>query len=224
MQPTIKLTKRLLGAAILSAALITPAIASAQSYANGGQSQQIAGTVASVNDTWNITVHDARGYADSVELHQGTIINPTGLTLEPGMNVTIDGYTDGPNFDATEIDTPYHYSGPAPVAVYYGSGAWYPGYAQGWGPSFTLSFNVGTRSWQQRPFASGGRFQQAVSQPRAAYAQQQRTFAAPPVQQRAFAAPQAQQQRQFAAPAQRASVPTRNAAPASRGQDHRRGQ
>ncbi len=41
-----------------------------------------------------------------MDLHQGTIINPTGLTLEPGMNVTIDGYADGSNFDAMEIDTP----------------------------------------------------------------------------------------------------------------------
>ena len=72
MKPTTKLlTKRLLGAAILSAALITPAIASAQDYASTGQDQQIQGTVASINGTWNLTVADANGYADSVELHQG---------------------------------------------------------------------------------------------------------------------------------------------------------
>src|SRR5471032_1643605 len=144
---------RLLGAAIAAAALISPVLASAQDYTsyNGDANQQIQGTVAAINGAWNLTVHDANGYADSVELHQGTIINPTGLTLEPGMNVTIDGYADGPNFDATEIDTPYQYNGPAPVAVYYGPGSWYPGYAQGWGPSFTLAFNIGSRSWQQRP-------------------------------------------------------------------------
>jgi hypothetical protein len=116
-----------------------------------------------------------------------------------------------------EIDTPYQYSGPAPVAVYYGPGAWYPGYAAGWGPSFSLVFNVGSRSWQQRPFAYGGQVRQAVSPPAGwqnrphgyignaggspgvAYAQPQRQFAAPQAQQRQFAAPQAQQ-RQFAAP------------------------
>jgi hypothetical protein len=212
-------SKRLLGAAILSAALITPAIASAQDYASAGQDTQIQGTVASVNGTWNITVADANGYADSVALHQGTIINPTGLTLEPGMNVTVDGYADGPNFDAMEIDTPYQYSGPAPVAVYYGSGSWYPGYAAGWGPSFSLVFNTGSRSWQQRPFAYGGEVRRPEAPPegwqnrphgfignegssrRVAYGSQQRQFAAPPVQQqRQFAAPQVQQQRQFAAP------------------------
>src|SRR5580693_9386 len=200
-------TKRLLGAAILSAALITPAIASAQDAPD----QQIQGTVASINGTWNITVADANGYADSVDLHQGTIINPTGLTLEPGMNVTIDGYPDGSNFDAMEIDTPYQYSGPAPVAVYYGPGAWYPGYAAGWGPSFSLVFNVGTRSWQQRPFAYGGQVRHAMAPPAGwqnsphgfvgtrgvAYNAPQRTYAAP---QRTFAAPQAQPQRQYAAP------------------------
>ncbi len=56
-------SKRLLGAAILSAALITPAIASAQDYAPAGQDQQIQGTVASINGTWNLTVADANGYA-----------------------------------------------------------------------------------------------------------------------------------------------------------------
>jgi hypothetical protein len=216
-------SKRLLGAAILSAALITPAIASAQDFAPaGGQDQQIQGPVNSIDGTWNITVADANGYADNVALHQGTIINPTGLTLEPGMSVTIDGYADGPNFDAMEIDTPYQYSGPAPVAVYYGPGSWYPGYAAGWGPSFSLVFNAGSRSWQQRPFAFGGQVRRPVAPPqgwqdrphgyignngnpgpshRVAFAPQQRQFSAPQgQQQRQFAAPPVQQQRQFAAP------------------------
>lgn len=222
-------TKRLLGAAILSAALITPAVASAQDYAYGGD-QQIQGTISSINGTWNISVDDDNGYVDSIELHQGTIINPTGLTLEPGMNVTIDGYADGPNFDAMEIDTPYQYEGPAPEAVYYGAGVWYPGYAEGWGPSFSLVFNVGTRSWVRRPFAFGGQVRRPIAPPsgwqnrphgyigaagggfpHVAYATQrrypqaqaapQRQFSAPAPQQRRFSAPQ-QPQRQFSAPQQ----------------------
>jgi len=215
--------KNSLIAAVAAAALITPAVASAQdaSYADSGANQQIQGTVAAINGTWNISVDDANGYTDSVQLEQGTIINPTGLTLEPGMNVTIDGYADGQNFDALEIDTPYQYSGPAPVAVYYGPGDWYPGYANGWGPSFSLSFNVGSRSFQQRAFNFGGRVRMAVAPPsgwqnrphgyignagnarvqRTAYnaPQQSRGFAAP--QQRSFAPPQ-QQSRNFAAPQQ----------------------
>jgi hypothetical protein len=162
------LTPRLLGAAIAAAALITPAIASAQdvpSYAGGAENQQIQGTVSAINDTWNISVSDANGYTDSVELHQGTIINPTGLTLEPGMNVTIDGYPDGSNFDAMEIDTPYQYEGPPPVAVYYGPGDWYPGYAYGWGPSFSLFFDFSNRRFEQRAFNSGGEIRHAMAPP-----------------------------------------------------------
>jgi hypothetical protein len=171
------ITKRFLGAAIMAAALITPAIASAQdlpAYAAPGD-QHVQGTIASINGTWNITVNDASGYSDSVELHQGTIINPTGLTLEPGMNVTIEGYPDGSNFDATEIDTPYRYAGPPPSAVYYGPGSRYPGYAYGWGPPSSIVFNPGSRNFEQR------------------------SFAAP--QQHAFAAGR----RSFSAPAERAS-------------------
>ena len=210
-----------LGAALAASALISPAIASAQDMAfDNGSPQQIQGTVSSIDGTWNITVDDSSGYSDNIALHQGTIINPTGLTLEPGMNVTIDGYSDGSSFDATEIDTPYSYNGPAPVAVYYGAGAWYPGYAEGWGPSFTLAFNIGNRQFQQRAFTFGGQIRRPmappsgwenrphgfigntnVSQRRVGYAapqQQQRAFVAPQ-QQRSFVAPQ-QQQRTFAAP------------------------
>jgi hypothetical protein len=152
------LTTRLLGVAVATAALITPAIASAQnapSYASGGD-QQIRGTISAIDGTWNLDLADANGYTDRVELHQGTIINPTGLTLEPGMSVTIDGYPDGSEFAATEIDTPYQYDGPQPVAVYYGQGAWYPGYTAGWGPSFRLDVNLGSNRYEHRTFNDGG--------------------------------------------------------------------
>jgi hypothetical protein len=223
--------KQLLGAAIAAAALLAPAIASAQevpTYASAGSDQQIQGTISSINGTWNISVADANGYNDSVELHQGTIINPTGLTLEPGMNVTIDGYADGSNFDAMEIDAPYQYAGPAPTAVYYGPGSWYPGYAAGWGPSFSLVFDLSSRRYEQRPFFASGQVRHAVAPPagwqdrphgfvgssgnaRVTFAPQTRTYAAPPQQPRQFAAPQQQQPRQFAAPQQQ--QPRRFAAP-----------
>jgi hypothetical protein len=228
----MKNIKTALIAALAAAALITPSLASAQdaSYADSGANQQIQGTISSIDGTWNLTVDDANGDSDSVALHQGTIINPTGLTLEDGMSVTIDGYADGPNFDAIEIDTPYQYQGPAPVAVYYGPGTWYPGYANGWGPSFSLVFNSGR--FEQRSFSFGGQIRRPMTPPsgwqnsphgfvgnagnrgfqRTAYApQQQRSFARPqeqrnfaaPQQQRSFAAPQ--QQRSFAAPQQQRS-------------------
>src|SRR5579872_573500 len=115
-----------------------PLAASAQA-----EDQEIQGTVQSINSTFNITVLDSNGNLDNVELHQGTVINPTGLTLAPGMNVTVDGYDDGGQFDANVIQTPYQYSGPAPVPVYYGAGWWYPGFAYGYGPSFSLFIGSG---------------------------------------------------------------------------------
>jgi hypothetical protein len=137
--------------------LVLPLAASAQgvpSYAQPGNTSQdetITGRVIAINDVWHITVADDRGFNDTVELHQGTIINPTGLTLAPGMSVTIEGYGNGPVFEANEIDTPYSYGGPLPVPVYYGAGWWYPGYPYGYGPSFNLFFNFGR--FEQRPFA-----------------------------------------------------------------------
>src|ERR1700761_6814265 len=121
---------RLAATALAIAGLVLPAIASAQgmpSYAAPNQGETIQGRIVSVNDTFNISVRDDRGFVDNVELHQGTIINPTGLTLAPGMAVTIAGVANGNEFDANEIDTPYNYDGPVPVPYYYGPGWWYPG-------------------------------------------------------------------------------------------------
>lgn len=133
-------------AAVFTLGLL-PVAASAQAYppyAEGSSgSETIQGTIASINSTFNMTVDDSRGFADNVELHQGTVINPTGLTLEPGMNVTISGYSDGDQFDAMVIDTPYEYSGAPPIPVYYGPGWWYPGFAYGYGPSFSLVIGGG---------------------------------------------------------------------------------
>lgn len=129
----------------IAPAQVIPPYASAQGippYATAS-SEQVHGTIASINGTWNISIDDVNGYVDNVELRQGTIINPTGLTLEPGMSATILGYTDGNRFDAIEIDTPYRYGGPRPTAIYYGPGWWYPGFAYGYGPSFSLVIGSG---------------------------------------------------------------------------------
>lgn len=71
--------------------------------------QKITGTVSSFDGKYSLQVRDDRGFIDNVELHQGTIINPTGLTLAPGMQVTIYGIPRGHVFAANEIDTPYHF-------------------------------------------------------------------------------------------------------------------
>jgi hypothetical protein len=158
---------RLAACALAVAGLVLPTIVSAQdvpSYAQPNRDESIHGRIASVNGTFNISVRDDRGFIDNVELHQGTIINPTGLTLAPGMTVTIEGYGNGGAFAANEIDTPYNYDGPVPVPYYYGPGWWYPGYAYGYGPSFGLTLVFGGGGWYYnhgpfygRPFAYNGR-------------------------------------------------------------------
>lgn len=69
----------------------------------------IKGTIASIPGKYQIEVRDRRGYVDDVSLHDGTIINPTGITLQPGFRVTIYGRPNGNTFVADEIDTPYRY-------------------------------------------------------------------------------------------------------------------
>ncbi|HTX02670.1 MAG TPA: hypothetical protein VMD07_03230 [Candidatus Acidoferrales bacterium] len=86
--------------------------------------QTIHGRVTVVNGTY-MEIADSNGYIDRVQLHQGTIINPTGIRLAPGMTVTIMGHNNGHLFLANEIDTPYQYDGPYayypyPYYPYYG--------------------------------------------------------------------------------------------------------
>ena len=44
---------------------------------------------------FSLRVRDDRGYVDLVQLHQGKIIDPTGIPLQPGMVVSISGYNAG---------------------------------------------------------------------------------------------------------------------------------
>jgi hypothetical protein len=111
-------------------------------YARPG-GEEIHGQISSINGTFNLTLRDDRGFLDNVQLHQGTVILPTGLTLEPGMVVSIRGYAQGSAFAADEIDAPYRYAGALPVPLYYGPGWWYPGYRYGYGPSFSLFVSSG---------------------------------------------------------------------------------
>jgi hypothetical protein len=138
-------------------ALIVPLAASAQdvpSYAQGDpaqyaqqgpppsyatQDQQIHGRVISFDGGYSLQVRDDRGYVDNVQLHQGTVINPTGLTLASGMVVSINGYANGNAFSANEIDTPYQFYGAVP---YYGGYPWYH-YDSG----ISLGFFFGNTGW-----------------------------------------------------------------------------
>jgi len=130
------ISKRLItiaGAAALAIA-VGPLAANAQapSYALN-PATTITGTVASVNGKYAISVRDDRGFIDNVSLHDGTIINPTGLTLAPGEQVTIEGSPAGGTFVADEINTPY-----SSYAAYP-----YPGYAARPYPAVSLGIGFG---------------------------------------------------------------------------------
>lgn len=121
--------------------LLASAPAAAQpvpSYATGSTDETIQGTISAINGPYALSVRDSRGFVDNVTLHQGTIINPTGLTLEPGQSVTIAGHNDGKTFSANEIDTPYQTLSAVPIYPAYG---YYGG--PFWGPSYHLGLRFG---------------------------------------------------------------------------------
>jgi hypothetical protein len=133
-------TLRILAAALGMAAFSAPLAAFAQQmpaappagpppsyarHATNGE-EKIHGRIDSFEGKYHLNVHDDRGFIDSVDMHQGTVINPTGLALQPGMAVTIIGYNRGRSFAANEIDTAYASYGvpayPYPVSVGIGFG------------------------------------------------------------------------------------------------------
>ena len=129
---------------IVTAALATfslPAAAQATlpTYATGSTDETIHGMIASINGAYDVSVRDDRGFVDNVTLHQGTIINPTGLTLAPGQKVTILGRANGQTFSANQIDTPYH-----AYAVGYGYDyPYYSGFGYGYRPYPVYGFGFG---------------------------------------------------------------------------------
>lgn len=149
MKSWVKQALRILPAVAASITLISlPSIGLAQepmpSYAVA-KGETIKGTISSFNGAYTMYVRDVRGYIDNVTLHQGTIINPTGIRLQPGYPVTIYGRTSGSTFLADQIDTPYritygygypYYGGyPYPYPAYgvnLGFG-WGWGWGGGWG-------------------------------------------------------------------------------------------
>jgi hypothetical protein len=121
-----------LAALVLVTAAPVNALAAANYAAQPGP--HIQGTIASITGKYSIEVRTPSGMLDNVSLHQGTIINPTGITLEPGFRVRIYGYPDNGAFVANEIDTPYHYNQVGYVpAPYWGAGYWGAPY---WGPAY----------------------------------------------------------------------------------------
>jgi hypothetical protein len=139
--------------ALMALCLLAPIAAQAQnvpSYATsqGPGDENIHGRVTGFDGGYNLTVRDERGFIDHVQLHQGTIINPTGITLAPGMIVSILGYNSGAYLAANEIDTPYTYYGGVP---YYAGHPW-----NYYGPSFSLGFFFGNGGWWHGGYFHGG--------------------------------------------------------------------
>jgi hypothetical protein len=145
---------RLIAALIAALFLAAPLAASAQITPSYGEpvsnddEAQIHGRILSFDGAYNVQVRDEKGYVDNVQLHQGTIINPTGLTLAPGMVVSIMGYNAGPYFAANEIDTPYTFYGGYP---YYAGHPW-----DYYGPSVSLGFFFGNPGWWHGGGFGGG--------------------------------------------------------------------
>lgn len=142
-------------AAVAAAALLSPLAAEAQgvpSYAQPAPSyageENIHGRIAAFDGRFNLTVRDERGFVDNVHLHQGTIINPVGITLEAGMVVSILGYNAGPYLEANEIDTPYTFVVGVP---YWDDHPWWY-----YGPSVSLNFFFGNLGWWHGTYLRGG--------------------------------------------------------------------
>lgn len=142
-------------AALIAAA---PAAAFAQPSSEEGlpsyarPEESIRGRIVSVAE-YSLNVRDDRGNLDRITLHDGTVINPSGLKLAAGMAVTIEGYQTGGRFEAIEIDTQYTsypapgYAPPYPPYAFYGPPYWGPPYwgPPYWGPAFSIGF--GFSSW-----------------------------------------------------------------------------
>jgi hypothetical protein len=87
--------KRILGS-LTALCLALPIAAQAQSVPSYATPQystdlNIAGRITSFDGGYELRVRDERGYIDNVRLRPGTVINPTGLSLAPGMVVNILG-------------------------------------------------------------------------------------------------------------------------------------
>lgn len=97
--------KRLISSAAALAVLVLPLAAYADAPSPVGPSggQTINGVISAVDGKYGLTLRAGQGLEDSVALHRGTVINPTGLQLEPGMKVAIAGRADGKTFEADKI-------------------------------------------------------------------------------------------------------------------------
>jgi hypothetical protein len=81
-----------------------PVVAAAQAPSYATNLETIRGTISALTGKYTLTLADERGFTDNVTLHDGTVIGPAGFTLQAGAAVVITGHSDGPTFDADEVD------------------------------------------------------------------------------------------------------------------------
>jgi hypothetical protein len=100
--------KRLMSSAAIVAALVLPlgTEADAQNAPAASGNDTIQGVIKTINGRYGLTVTDNGGGLEGVTMHQGTIINRSGLRLATGMLLIIVGHRDGSTFDANKIDAP----------------------------------------------------------------------------------------------------------------------
>jgi hypothetical protein len=98
--------KSIVTSSLIVATLAIPLAASAAMTDNNTSTQMVSGVIRSIDGKYGLTVRDNSGSLDSVALHKGTIINPTGADLRQGLAVTIVGRADGRSFDADTINAP----------------------------------------------------------------------------------------------------------------------
>jgi hypothetical protein len=74
--------------------------------ANADGNETVSGRITWFDGRFDLQIRDDRGFIDNVQLRQGTVINPTGLTLRTGMPVQIRGRNRGFALVAVQIDSP----------------------------------------------------------------------------------------------------------------------
>ncbi|HEV3157204.1 MAG TPA: hypothetical protein VGZ00_07645 [Candidatus Baltobacteraceae bacterium] len=102
--------------------LLVTALTAAPTFAATAGQASFSGMVTAFDGKYDLHVQNADGNIREIHLHRGTIISPTGLTLQAGMQVRILGIEDGAVVDAAEVETPYHaIASVSPYAPYSGS-------------------------------------------------------------------------------------------------------
>ena len=100
--------RQLAGAFVLAALIALPGLAAAQPYQQGPPPpprHSYTGVIQSVQGS-SFTLDNGR----TVFMHQGTVIQPTGIRLRPGMQVTVYGHRAGNGaVNANEVDVIRHY-------------------------------------------------------------------------------------------------------------------